>query len=57
MNRDQEASWWRKNFPNPAARAEADKVIDGLDPKEPMSKFIDTWIEAYHRAGGKRGIR
>jgi hypothetical protein len=52
-----EAEWWRKNFPTVEARAAADKAIDALDAKEPMTRFIDTWIAAYLAAGGKTSIK
>jgi hypothetical protein len=48
-----EARWWREHFPTPGARDAADKTIDELSIELPMSKFIDTWIEAYVAAGGK----
>jgi hypothetical protein len=45
MNKVREETWWKKNFPNVQARAAADQAIDELDVGEPMSRFIDTWIE------------
>ncbi len=49
--------WWAKNFPTVHARAVADKAIDDLDPREPMTKYIDVWIQAYVKAGGKTNIK
>ena len=40
-------------FPTARAREIADKAIEGLDAKLPMSAFIDTWYIAYTEAGGR----
>ena len=48
-----DAAWFAKHFPTAHARDAADKAIDPLDTKEPMSKFLDVWIAAYLAAGGK----
>lgn len=45
--------WFAKWFPTAGARAEADKAIDALPVSEPMSAFLDAWIAAYRKAGGK----
>lgn len=39
-------------FPNARARQAADEAIDSLDPKEPMTKFLDTWIVKYAEVAG-----
>ena len=52
MNKRDEA-WFAKHFPNARARDAADKAIDLIDPKEPMTTFLDAWVAAYVRAGGK----
>ncbi len=52
-----DAAWWAKHFPTVAAREAADKAIDQLDPKEPMTTFLDTWVTAYVQAGGKTSIK
>ena len=44
-------------FPSARARQAADDAIDGLDPKEPMCVFLDTWETAYFRAAGKSPFR
>jgi hypothetical protein len=53
--KDRDAAWWAENFPTVRARAEADKAVDALDPKLPMTAFVDAWIAAYKAAGGQRG--
>lgn len=55
--KDVEAAWWVKNFPTVSARDAADKAIDALDPKEPMTTFLDAWIAAYIKAGGKTDLK
>lgn len=50
-------AWWAKHFPSAHARDAADKAIDQLDPKEPMTVFLDTWFEAYIAAGGKTTLK
>lgn len=40
-------------FPTARARQTADEAIDKLDPKESMTKFLDTWHAAYVAAGGR----
>ncbi len=55
--KDVEAAWWAKNFPTVAARDAADRAVDKLDPKEPMTKYLDTWIVEYIKAGGKTDIK
>jgi hypothetical protein len=49
-------AWFAKHFPNAKAREAADKAIDKLDSREPMTTYLDTWIEAYIKAGGKTKI-
>lgn len=51
--RPDEARWWRRNFPDGAARDAADSAIDQLPIDLPMSTFIDAWVRAYVAAGGK----
>jgi len=53
MTKKEEAAWWAKNFPSAAAREAADKAVDAVDPKESMTTFLDVWLAAYVRAGGK----
>lgn len=53
--KDREAAWWAENFPTAKARAAADVAIDAIDPKLPMTAFLDTWLAAYAAAGGRRG--
>lgn len=47
-------AWFTKHFPTAHARDAADREIDRLDVKEPMTKYLDTWIAAYIAAGGRR---
>lgn len=49
-------AWFAKHFPNAKAREAADKAIDKIDPTEPMTTYLDTWIAAYLAAGGKTKI-
>ena len=53
MSKSSDAAWFAKHFPTARARDAADKAIDALDPKEPMTTFLDVWIAAYIAAGGK----
>ncbi|HTQ42470.1 MAG TPA: hypothetical protein VMI75_06895 [Polyangiaceae bacterium] len=39
-------------FPNARARQAADEAIGKLDPKETMTKFLDTWEAAYFAVAG-----
>lgn len=41
-------------FPTRAAWAAADKAVDALSPRESMTRFIDVWVAAYSKAGGRR---
>jgi hypothetical protein len=36
-----------KLYPNARARRAADEAIDQLDPKLPMTAFLDAWDQAY----------
>ncbi len=47
----------KRMFPSPNARAVADSAMDAIDASEPMSRFIDRWIEAYIAAGGKTNVK
>jgi hypothetical protein len=53
VNKKEEAAWWVKNFPTAHARDVADRAIDCIDPKKPMTTFLDIWLAAYIKAGGK----
>lgn len=48
-----EAKWWREHFPNVSACNAADRAIDKLPIDAPMSVYLDTWVTAYLKAGGK----
>ena len=50
-------AWFAKNFPTAHARDAADKAIDKLDVHEDMRAYIDAWIAAYIKAGGKCNIK
>ncbi len=41
------------SFPTAQARKAADDAIDSLDPKLPMTAYIDEWYIAYVAAGGR----
>jgi hypothetical protein len=56
-SRKDDAAWIAKNFPTASARKAADEAVDSLDPHEPMTSFLDTWIAAYIRAGGKTKLK
>jgi hypothetical protein len=49
--------WFAKHFPTAHARDAADKAVDALDPTSPMTTYIDVWIAAYIKAGGKTEIK
>jgi hypothetical protein len=53
--RDREAL--RKRWPSAHARVAADKAVDALPEGAPMVRYIDTWIAAYRKAGGKEPRR
>lgn len=53
MTKKEEAAWWVKNFPTVHAREAADRAVDAIDPKEPMTTFLDVWLAAYIATGGK----
>jgi len=42
-------------YPTRAARELADAATDALSESEPMTKYIDVWLEAYFGAGGVDG--
>jgi len=44
-------------FPNAAARKAADDAIDRLDPKLPMTAFLDAWEAAYFGIAKKSPFR
>jgi hypothetical protein len=44
-------------FPNARARKVADEAIDKLDPKLPMTAYLDAFESAYVAAGGKSPFR
>jgi hypothetical protein len=44
-------------FPNARARKAADEAIDKLDPKLPMTAFLDAWEAAYLASCGKSPFR
>ena len=57
MSKPSDAAWFAKNFPTPHAREAADKAIDKLDPNEPLTAFLDLWIQVYIQAGGKTKLK
>ncbi len=44
-------------FPNAAARRAADDAIDKLDPKLPMTAYLDAWESAYFEIAKKSPFR
>lgn len=46
-----------EKFPNARARAFADEAIDKLDPKLPMTVFLDAWEAAYFKIAKKSPFR
>ena len=46
-----------ERFPNARARAVADAVVDKLDPKLPMTSFLDAWEAAYYGIAKKSPFR
>ena len=54
--RHDEELWFKKHFPTVAACNAADQAIDHLDPTLPMTVYLDTWLAAYVKAGGKTKI-
>lgn len=47
------AAWMNRHFPNYKAREAADEAIDEISVDQPMHVFLDAWIAAYKKAGGK----
>ena len=43
--------WFHQHFPSKSARLRADEAVDRLNPNEPMTTYLDTWIAAYKAAG------
>lgn len=43
---------FEQRYPTQRAREVADRAIDDLPEDAPMTTYIDTWLEAYARAGG-----
>jgi len=52
MTDKQHQKWMTRHFPTAVACQKADEAIDQLGEHEPMSRYIDTWIREYIRAGG-----
>lgn len=46
-----------KRFPSFHARIAADRTVDTLPADAPMTLYVDTWIAAYRKAGGKEPRR
>jgi hypothetical protein len=44
-------------FPNARARKAADDAIDKLDPKLPMTAFLDRWEAEYFATCGRSPFR
>ena len=41
-----------ERFPTKKARDAADETIDVLPVDEPMTTYLDVWLETYRAAGG-----
>lgn len=41
-----------QRYPTKKAREAADAAVDALDEREPMTVYIDTWLETYRANGG-----
>ena len=52
-----DAAWFAKHFPTTHARDAADRAVAALDAHLPMTTFLDVWIAAYIKAGGKTSIK
>jgi hypothetical protein len=57
LKKQDAAAWYREHFPSSHARDAADEAIDTIDISLPMRTFIDAWIAAYIKAGGKTTFR
>ena len=57
MSEKEQARWMARNFPSQHARMKADEAVDQLDVSEPMTRYLDVWIAAYIRAGGKTPLK
>lgn len=53
MSEKQDKIWMQSHFPTTHAREAADRAVDRLDPSLPMTAFLDAWVAAYIRAGGR----
>jgi hypothetical protein len=54
--KNDDVRWFHQHFPSKFARDRADEAIDQLDPSEPMTTFLDVWLVAYKKAGGKTDV-
>jgi len=57
VSKQTDAAWFHKHFPTSSAREAADEAVDALDPREPMTTFLDAWISAYISAGGRTKLK
>lgn len=46
-----------ERFPSARGRKAADEAIDKLDPKLPMTTFLDVWESAYFASCGESSFR
>lgn len=44
--------WVERRFPTKRARELADEALDEIPESEPLSRFIDRWLEVYREHGG-----
>ena len=54
--KESDAQWMRRVFPDARARDVADLAIESLDVAAPMSEYLDAWVAAYRAAGGRTSI-
>jgi hypothetical protein len=52
MTLEKDARAMKERFPTARAREAADRAVDELPVTEPMTRFVDVWLEAYRAAGG-----
>jgi hypothetical protein len=55
--KQRDVDWLQRHFPSPQARDVADKTMDDIPVTEPMSTYLDRWIQAYIKAGGRTDLK
>jgi hypothetical protein len=57
VSRKSDERWMDRHFPTSHAREVADAAMDAIPETEPMTTFLDRWIAAYLKAGGRTDLK